>query len=108
MSNRKKTKSTVSALQWQCFGRIVGEMLAGWALALAFWIAIQTYPLNDLYWFIYNKLLYYVGSFATVIFYDWGTRLLFAAFVILMPLFIIWHNIARLTDMIDGLLNGVQ
>ena len=108
MSNKQHAKISVSRLQWQCFGSIVGEILAGWLLAYLVWYALAGTILNSIYWAIYYWLIGHIGYYATVILFDYGTRLLFIAFVILLPFFVIWHNIGRLARMVDGLLDGVQ
>lgn len=109
MSKRKQESSSVSRLQWRCFGSIVGEILGGWLLAFAVWYAMASMSwLNNVYWGIYYWLINYIGYYPTLLLFDYGTRVLFIAFVVLLPFFAIWHNIGRLTRMVGGLLDGVQ
>lgn len=108
MSNKQTSKISISRLQWQCFATIVGEILAGWLAAFGIWYAMSRGIFNELYWRIYYWLEANIGNFAAFVLYDSGTRLLFGVFVMLLPVFIIWHNIGRLTRMVDGLLDGVQ
>ncbi|OUP05038.1 hypothetical protein B5F36_01905 [Anaerofilum sp. An201] len=109
MSNKQSAKIRVSRLQWQCFGSIVGEILAGWLLAFGLWYGLVARTiLNDVYWAIYSWLITNIGYPATLVLFDYGTRLLFLAFVVLLPFYVIWHNIGRLTRMVDGLLDGVR
>ena len=109
MSNRKSENISVSRLQWQCFGRIVVEILAGWLLAFIVWYAMASVSwMNDLYWGIYYWLINHIGYQPTLLLYDYGTRLLMIAFVVMLPLFVLWYNIRRLTRMLEGLLDGVS
>ena len=109
MSNRKSENISVSRLQWQCFGRIVVEILAGWLLAFIVWYAMASVSwMDDLYWGIYYWLINHIGYQPTLLLYDYGTRLLMIAFVVLLPLCVLWYNIRRLTRMLEGLLDGVS
>lgn len=107
MSKRQTSKINISRLQWQCFATIVGEILAGWLAAFAIWYAMASW-LNRAYWAIYYWLIDRIGYTPTLLLFDYGTRLLFGMFIMLLPVFIIWHNIGRLTRMVEGLLDGVQ